>query len=82
MADDNIVIIDGGWKKLTDLEFEIEYGHKPTSGSSITSERLFNGRYEHSSFVSGSLGANGLVSADDQNIKNPGITVISISGSI
>ena len=82
MADNNIVIIDGNWKKLTDAEFEVQFGYKPTSGSSSPSERLFDGRYEHSSFVSGSIGANGLVSVDDQNKKNSGIFEPSISGSI
>tara|TARA_Y100001973_G_C4986970_1_gene227018 strand:- start:222 stop:464 length:243 start_codon:yes stop_codon:yes gene_type:complete len=80
MADNNIVVIDGVFKKLTDDEFEAQFGYKPTT--SRTGEKLFGGRYEASSFVSGSLGGNGLVIPTDQNIKNPGDTLFSISGSV
>tara|TARA_B100000131_G_scaffold160985_1_gene155806 strand:- start:185 stop:427 length:243 start_codon:yes stop_codon:yes gene_type:complete len=80
MADNNIVCIDGEWKKLTDAEFETQFGYTPTSAS--TGETLFNGRYEHSSWVSGSIASNGLVHPTDQNVKNSGDTLFSISGSI
>ena len=80
MADNNIVVIDGIWQKLTDAQFEEKFGHTPTSAS--TGEKIFGGRYEHASWVSGSIGTNGLISPTDINIKNPGDTIFSISGSV
>ena len=72
MADNNVVIIDGQWKKLTDTEFETEFGHTPTSASKVT-DKLFNGRYEHSSFISGSINTlTGLVGlANNLNLVLP-----------
>ena len=82
MADDNIVSGEGGLRKLTDAEFLAEFGHTPTSASKFT-DKLFNGRYENSSFISGSINSlTGLVDEANEVVKNSGDTVFSISGSM
>ena len=82
MADNNIVIIDGVRRKLTDAEFETEFGFKvdtPRDG-----EKLFDGRYEHLSFNSSSFNtATGHPTSDSPAADvNTGDTIFSISGSV
>tara|TARA_Y100000361_G_C11078808_1_gene299881 strand:- start:638 stop:877 length:240 start_codon:yes stop_codon:yes gene_type:complete len=79
MADNNIVVIDGIFKKLTDAEFETEFGHSPTTPRD--GERSFSGRYEHATFNTGSVSGAGF-QVDDSAEKNTGITLFSVSGSL
>ena len=46
------VYVDGQYTTFTSAEYEAKFGYKPTSPRE--GERLFGGRYEHSTFVSGS----------------------------
>lgn len=79
MADNNVVVIDGVWKKLSDSEFETEFGYKPTSPRE--GERLFGGRYEHLTFNTGSVSATTGWPTDLSAIKNSGRTSFNVSGS-
>jgi hypothetical protein len=80
MADNNIVVIDGVWQKLTDAQFEAHYGYAVTTPRA--GEKTYGGRYEHASWDSGSINSAGLVSPSDINIQNSGDTLFSISGSV
>ena len=80
MADNNVVVIDGVWKKLTDAEFETQFGY--TVSTPRAGERLFGGRYEHSTFNTGSVSATTGWPEDPLAEKNTGNTLFSISGSI
>ena len=63
-----IVVMDGVRQHLTEDEFETKFGHKPTMPRA--GENLFDGQYENNSWVSGSVGTNGLVINTDRNIQN------------
>ena len=66
---DHYIIKDGVWRKLNDTEFETEFGYKPTTPRK--GETSFGGRYEHRSYISGSIDTKlGQVPFADQVIKN------------
>tara|TARA_B100000131_G_scaffold275626_1_gene278368 strand:+ start:282 stop:539 length:258 start_codon:yes stop_codon:yes gene_type:complete len=64
---------DGAWKKLNDTEFQAEFGYLPTTPRQ--GETSFGGRYEHASYISGSIDSNlGQVPSNREVVKNPGNT--------
>ena len=69
---DHYIMSESCWYKLNDTEFEAKFGYKPTVPTGT--DRTFGGRYEHSSFDSGSIADNGLVEPSDLTVKNPGNT--------
>jgi len=73
-----IVIIDGVRRKLNDVEFIAQFGYTPTTPR--PGEKIFGGRYEHASFLSGSVDDKGLPD-NDAVLHNSGDTIFSISGS-
>jgi|TARA_R100000152_G_C6750653_1_gene174298 hypothetical protein len=75
------IVKDGVWRELTSTQFETEFGYTPTDPRAT--EKLFGGRYEHNSFVSGAINEEtGLVDAADQVVKNSADSVFGTSGSI
>ena len=72
-----VVVIDGVRQAMSSSQFETHFGHKPTRPDD-RKEYLFGGRYENSTWVSGSINTNGLVYEDIVDNKNVGVN----SGSI
>ena len=79
MVDNNIVVIDGAWERLTDAEFEVKFGYKPTHPR--TGELSFGGRYERTTFNTGSVSDAGF-QLDPSAERNTGKSIFSISGSL
>jgi hypothetical protein len=52
MATTYKVYVDGVYTTYTAAEYEAKFGYKPTEPRA--GERLFGGRYEHRTFISGS----------------------------
>tara|TARA_Y100000593_G_scaffold91690_1_gene181190 strand:+ start:695 stop:946 length:252 start_codon:yes stop_codon:yes gene_type:complete len=77
-----VVVIDGVRQAMSSSQFETHFGHKPTRPTGEThfssgSNYTFGGRYENSTWDSGSTGPNGLVQ-DSVTLKNSGL----MSGSL
>tara|TARA_Y100001963_G_C6473629_1_gene305628 strand:- start:163 stop:432 length:270 start_codon:yes stop_codon:yes gene_type:complete len=83
-----VVVIDGVRQAMSSSQFETHFGHKPTrptgeSHFSSGSNYTFGGRYEHSTWDSGSTGVNGLATGVNNLeagivLKNSGL----MSGSL
>tara|TARA_Y100001963_G_C6516808_1_gene324728 strand:+ start:200 stop:439 length:240 start_codon:yes stop_codon:yes gene_type:complete len=77
---DHYIVKDGVWKKINDSQFEEEFGYTPTTPR--PTEKLFNGRYEASTFNTGSVSATTGYPTNPGDLVNNADTVFSISGSM